>query len=145
MPTPMEESKSKPSQRKPSAARLLPWPTQPQWNKHLLATLVTIATLITLITLVATTPPAQAASVTRSSAFEYDPASGLLTKEIIEPDNPQLCLTTTYTYDTYGNKQSATTTHCAGATGDAVITPRSSSSTFETTGRFVATSSNAFN
>ena len=44
--TPMEESKSKPSQRKPSAARLLPWPSQPQWNKwnkHLLATVVTIA------------------------------------------------------------------------------------------------------
>ena len=89
--------------------------------------------------------PAQAATLIRSSAFEYDPASGLLLKEIIEPDNPQLCLTTTYTYDTYGNKQSATTTHCAGASGDAVITPRSSSSTFETSGRFVATSSNALN
>lgn len=47
------------------------------------------------------------ASLTRTSAFEYDAASGLLAKEIIEPDNPDLCLATTCTYDAYGNKTSA--------------------------------------
>ena len=73
-------------------------------------------------------------SVTRTSAFEYD-ASGLLIKEIIEPDNSQLCLVTTYGYDTFGNKTSATVRNCNGGSGeaaapsgDAVITPRTSSS-----------------
>lgn len=51
---------------------------------------------------------AQAATATRTSAFEYDPATGLLSKEIIEPDNPQLRLETAYIYDAYGNKIAAT-------------------------------------
>ncbi len=55
------------------------------------------------------TSNAVAAIQTRTSAFEYDATSGLLTKEIIEPDNANLCLVTTYVYDAYGNKTSATT------------------------------------
>ena len=42
-------------------------------------------------------------TLTRTSAFEYDPASGLLIREVIEPDNSALCLVTTYVYDAYGN------------------------------------------
>jgi len=51
--------------------------------------------------------PAHAATQTRTSAFEYDASSGLLTKEIIEPDNPALCLATSYTYDAYGEIKGA--------------------------------------
>ena len=100
--------------------------------------------------------PAQAASATRSSSFAYDPVSGLLTKEIIEPGNSQLCLVTEYTYDAFGNKTSATTRNCNGSAGeaaapaagsDAVIIPRTSSSTYtdatDNTGRFALTSTNA--
>ena len=32
--------------------------------------------------------PANPYSYSRSSSFEYDPASGLLTSETVEPDNP---------------------------------------------------------
>ncbi len=61
-----------------------------------------------------------AASAARASAFEYDPVSGLLTKEIIEPDNPDLCLVTTHSYDAYGNKASSTTRNCNGDVGEAL-------------------------
>ncbi len=46
--------------------------------------------LVLLTSLAALAPEAQAASITRASAFEYDPATGLLTKETIEPDRPEL-------------------------------------------------------
>jgi RHS repeat-associated protein len=105
-------------------------------------------------------------SLTRSSAFEYDPASGLLIREIIEPNDPDLCLVTTYAYDAYGNKTGATTRNCNGTasggvaeaaapTGNAVFTSRTSTTTFaagtQTTGgglswsagQFPTTSTNA--
>ncbi len=44
------------------------------------------------------------ASATRTSAFEYDAATGLLTKESVEPDTPELRLETGYQYDGFGNK-----------------------------------------
>lgn len=62
----------------------------------------------------------------RTSAFTYDPATGLLLTETIEPDNPQLCVQTTYVYDAYGNKHGATTTNCAGASGHALFSDRTS-------------------
>jgi len=102
---------------------------------------------------------AQAATATRTSAFEYDPVSGLIVKEIIEPDSSTLCLVTSYTYDAYGNKTSATTRNCNGAAGsnpginseaaapaagsDAVIETRTSSTTYDAQGRFPVTSTNA--
>ena len=45
---------------------------------------------------------------TRSSSFEYDATTGLLTIETIEPDNPVLRLITQYDYDFFGNKTNAT-------------------------------------
>ncbi|EJL82068.1 RHS repeat protein, partial [Herbaspirillum sp. CF444] len=84
---------------------------------------------------------AQAATITRTSAFEYDAATGLLTKEIIEPDNPQLRLETAYTYDAYGNKVAAATS--SPATGAAAVTPRSSATTYDALGQFPVSSSNA--
>lgn len=43
--------------------------------------------------------------VIRTSAFEYDPATGFLLKEIIEPgsSDPSKNLTTVYRYDSFGN------------------------------------------
>jgi RHS repeat-associated protein len=88
-------------------------------------------------------PVYAAISATRTSAFEYDPASGLLTKEVIEPDNANLCLVTTYAYDAFGNKTSATTSNCSGASGDAVIESRTSSTAYDAQGRFATSSTNA--
>jgi len=84
---------------------------------------------------------AQAASASRTSAWEYDAGTGLMTKEIIEPDQTQLRLDTTYTYDALGNKIGATVS--SSATGDAAIASRSSSTTYDANGRFVATVTNA--
>lgn len=75
-------------------------------------------------------------SQTRASAFEYDPASGLLTREIIEPDIPGLRLTTDYVYDAYGNKTSMT------VSGQDVVS-RTSTTTFDAQGRFAIGSANA--
>jgi RHS repeat-associated protein len=80
-------------------------------------------------------------TLTRTSAFEYDPVSGLLIREIIEPNDSALCLVTTYHYDTYGNKDQATTRNCNGTasggvteapapTGDPVFVSRGSSTTY---------------
>ena len=72
---------------------------------------------------------------TRASSFTYYQLSdgalnGLLKTETVEPNNPQLCVTTTYTYDAYGNKSVASTANCPGATGNALFTPRTSRSAF---------------
>ncbi|MDP1576533.1 MAG: hypothetical protein Q8L76_07195, partial [Cypionkella sp.] len=96
--------------------------------------------------------PVHAVTATRSSSFVYEPASGLLTKEIIEPGNSQLCLVTEYSYDAFGNKTSVTTRNCNGSAGeavapaagsDAVIAPRTTSSTYDTKGRFALSTTNA--
>ncbi|SFX46912.1 RHS repeat-associated core domain-containing protein [Janthinobacterium lividum] len=72
--------------------------------------------------------PANPLAYSRSSAFEYDPVTGLLTKEIVEPGTAS-CVTTSYAYDGYGNRTSATTTDC-GSGGRAAFLSRSSGSTY---------------
>ena len=102
---------------------------------------------------------AWAASSTRSSAFEYDAATGLLVKEIVEPGNSQLCVVTTYTYDAFGNRKTATTRNCNGSPGShpgvnseaaapaapAAFAARTASNTYTADGRFVETTTNALN
>lgn len=78
---------------------------------------------------------------TRVSAFEYGPATGLLTKETIEPDQPQYRLDTAYAYDAYGNRTAATVS--SPATGTAAIATRSTSTTYDTKGQFPEIVSNA--
>ncbi|MEF7613631.1 RHS repeat-associated core domain-containing protein [Aquincola sp. MAHUQ-54] len=91
----------------------------------------------------------------RSSSFGYA-ADGLLESETVEPGNPQLCVTTSYAYDSYGNKTSSTTAGCAGASGLALFDSRSSSVGYAThtvsvngssvsvpAGQFATSSSNA--
>jgi RHS repeat-associated protein len=55
-----------------------------------------------------------ATDLTRSTSFAYDPGTGLLTKEIVEPGfvNTSLWSETDYGYDSYGNKTSVTVLGC---------------------------------
>jgi YD repeat-containing protein len=85
--------------------------------------------------------PAQAATGTRVSAFEYDPVTGQLTKEIIEPDQPQFRLETNYTLDAFGNRIAATVS--SPATGAAAIAPRTNTASYDAQGRFAVASTNA--
>ncbi|MFA6062909.1 MAG: RHS repeat-associated core domain-containing protein [Gallionella sp.] len=111
-----------------------------------------IALTAVLLGLNLSIPQVQAATATRSSSFTYDPASGLLTKEVIEPRDSNLCLVTEYTYDAFGNKTSVTTRNCNGSTGEAVapaassdgvIVPRTTSSTYDAKGQFALSTTNA--
>lgn len=79
--------------------------------------------------------------VPRISAFEYDPASGLLTREIIEPGQPQLRLNTTYAHDAFGNRRIVTVD--SPATGAAAIAPRSTTTAYDTKGQFAISTTNA--
>lgn len=65
----------------------------------------------------------------RTSSFTYQ-ANGLLKSETIEPNNAQLCVTTNYSYDTYGNKIGAATSNCVGAVGLAKFDDRYVSTAF---------------
>ncbi len=75
-------------------------------------------------------------SQSRKSAWEYNATNGLLTKEIIEPDLPALKVTTSYTYDTFGNETAVT------VSGQGV-TSRSSTTTYDANGQFPLSSANA--
>ncbi len=103
-----------------------------------------LATIAVLALLGPWSSQAQADTQVRTSSFEYD-ASGLLVKEVVEPDRPNDCLQTSYSYDTFGNKTGVTTSACAGATGYAIAsagTPRTATSSFGTDGRFPLITSN---
>src|SRR5690606_10060494 len=63
-----------------------------------------------------------AASVTRRAAFSYHPETGRLTREVLEPGDPQLELVTEYAHDGFGNVRS--TTVSSGAIGDYAIQAR---------------------
>ena len=153
-----------------AAAPLLPI-TRPLSSTGLSGfTLLTGVTLLLTLTSLFTAPAYAVTTATRASAFEYDAASGLLTKEIIEPDDPNLCLVTSYTYDSFGNKLTATTRNCNGTAGanaptnteaaappatvtddsgvtnqpnPAIIVSRTSSTTYDAQGRFAISSTNA--
>jgi RHS repeat-associated protein len=102
-------------------------------------------------------PPDPSLSLTRTSSFEYDPVTGLLVKEIVEPGNSALCLVTVYRYDDWGNKDQATTRNCNGSAalnpggmseapapgGEAAFTARTSSTVFDGRGQFPVSSTNA--
>jgi hypothetical protein len=106
--------------------------------------------------MVALAGPCVAGTDTRTSGFDYDPATGFLVKEIIEPGDPILCQVTTYTPDAFGNRKSATTRNCnqstygmgayteaAAPTGDAAFTARTSSTVYDPQGRFATSVTNA--
>ena len=89
--------------------------------------------------------PAHSDTLTRTSSFEYD-ASGLLSKEVIEPDSANDCLQTSYTYDGYGNKTGVSTAACAGASGYTIASAavaRTASTSYSADARFPVSSTNA--
>lgn len=77
-------------------------------------------------------------SITRNAAFAYDPASGLLTQQTIEPGSQTLQLQTTTTYDAFGNKLTTTKSGYGFA-------PRQTSATYDSLGQFVTSTTNALN
>ncbi len=85
------------------------------------------------------TPPAKTLSRVRS--YEYDAATGLVTKEIIEPDNVQLRVESSYGYDAWGNQTSQTIS--SPATGTAAIAARTQSVKYDARGQFPITMTNA--
>ena len=75
-------------------------------------------------------------SLTRISAFEYSPSTGLLTAEIVEPDNAALTLRKSYLRDGYGNIYSTT----LSGTG---VTSRTSTTQFDSYRQFPTSVTNA--
>ncbi|MFN8282157.1 MAG: FG-GAP-like repeat-containing protein [Chitinophagales bacterium] len=78
-------------------------------------------------------------AVVRSAAFEYDPTTGLLLKEITEPDlSDNDKIVKQYLYDAFGNiKQSSTT-----AWNGTALETRTVITTYDPTGRFTLTAKN---
>ncbi|HEY7550089.1 MAG TPA: RHS repeat-associated core domain-containing protein, partial [Hyphomicrobiaceae bacterium] len=81
-------------------------------------------------------PPVLPTGPTRVSSFAYDPTSGLLTQEVIEPDTPALRLQTDYTLNAFGQKVSVTVS-------GADIATRSAAAAYDSKGQFPANFSNA--
>src|SRR5438552_13642567 len=75
--------------------------------------------LIIAASALALAAPCMAGS-TRTSRFEYD-AQGQLIREIIEPDDSNLCLVKTYFPDVFGNRLTTTTRNCNGTVSNGVI------------------------
>jgi RHS repeat-associated protein len=96
--------------------------------------------------------PVDAASITRSSAFEYD-ANGVLIKEVVEPDSSALCVVNDYVIDGFGNRKSATTRNCNGSTVNEAAAPaagsaalfasRTTKTGYSSDGRFAISVTNA--
>jgi RHS repeat-associated protein len=82
-------------------------------------------------------------TLTRTSSFAYNPGTGLLTQEVVEPNTQSLRLETDYTYDGFGNKTQVT------VSGVDIVT-RSSSSSYapangSANGQFPTSQTNALN
>jgi len=56
-----------------------------------------------------------ATTITTTTSFDYDTASGLLKKTIVEPGDSNLCLVTEYKPDAYGHQQEIITRNCDGS------------------------------
>ncbi|MES1944210.1 hypothetical protein PC39_08844 [Salinisphaera sp. PC39] len=76
------------------------------------------------------------ASVTRETAYEYDAVTGLLTAEIVEPNDPDLTRRTDYSYDPFGNQTEE-------AVSGADIATRTTTTTWGSRGQFKTTITNA--
>ncbi len=81
-------------------------------------------------------PSAAQTTAIRKALFYYDADSGLLTREVVEPDQTSLRQQTDYVYDAFGNRV-VTTISGAG------ITPRSSTTSYDTRGQFATGAANA--
>jgi RHS repeat-associated protein len=102
-------------------------------KKNLFAAIVWAVTAVGAAHAQAQLPPVAGVdnpfNYTRTTSITYR-ADGLIDTETIEPNDPQRCVVTTYSYDTRGNRTGSQVANCSGASGDAVFTPRSSSVTY---------------
>ncbi|MCF3945758.1 RHS repeat-associated core domain-containing protein [Acidiphilium iwatense] len=78
-----------------------------------------------------------ASTITRTSSWTYDPNTGLVTSQTIEPGSAD-AVTTSYTYDAYGNKTAVT----VSAPG---VQSRTTTTTYDSNGEFVTKVTNALN
>lgn len=94
------------------------------------------------------------ATQTRVSKFEYDATTGLLIKEVVEPTDPNQCVASVYLHDEWGNRKSVTTRNCNGSAGEsaapaagsvALFTARTTTTAYDSIGRFPVTVTNAAN
>ncbi len=85
---------------------------------------------------VTATAPSPAPTRTRTSEFTYEAGTGLLKKEILEPDTPALRLETEYGYDNFGNKTTVT------VRGVDILT-RTTTTGYDPKGRFPTSTTNA--
>jgi len=104
---------------------------------------------------------AMADTVVQTTAYEYDPDSGQLIKQIIEPGQSALCLVTQYGRDSRGNLVNETQRNCNGSAGShpgvnteaaapaantsAVIASATSTVTYDTQGRYAISAKNPLN
>jgi hypothetical protein len=77
-------------------------------------------------------------SATRTSSFAYLASTGLLTLQVIEPNTSSLRLQTDCIYGVYGHRTRV-------AVSGVDIATRSSTTTYDTTGEFAMTATNALN
>lgn len=84
--------------------------------------------------------------IKRVSEFEYDPSTGILDTEIIEPDTNQYKVTTVYSLDAFGNRDSITVTGYEWNGFSWVPMPqRETQREYDQLGRFIAESRNSYN
>ncbi|MEI9997493.1 MAG: FG-GAP-like repeat-containing protein [Rhizomicrobium sp.] len=88
------------------------------------------------LTNISVTSVVGASTITRTSGFTYDAATGLLTEEVIEPGNAAYRLYTDYTYDAYGNRIQST------VSGSGIAT-RVSHVGYDARGEFATSTTNA--
>lgn len=70
------------------------------------------------------TAPADPSNYSRTIVNGYEVSAGRLSSTTVEPDNSKLCLKRSVTYDAFGNVDSQTVSHCAGAPARSRIQPR---------------------
>ena len=121
---------------------------RPLWVSLVASVLVSFPAL--LLAAVPDVPTTQ----TRTSKFEYDATTGLLVKEVVEPTDPNQCVANVYLHDEWGNRKSVTTRNCNGSAGEsaapaagsvALFTARTTTTVYDSIGRFPVTVTNAAN
>lgn len=70
-------------------------------------------------------------AIVRKMSYAYHPSSGLMTQEVVEPDDPALKLVKTYDHDAFGNVET-TTVAGAGATVPVPGLPNPNSEDYQT-------------
>ena len=81
-------------------------------------------------------------SVTRTTGFSYDD-QGFMTQKVVEPGNPALLSTTTYTPDAYGNTVQETIASTSNSATAPNILTRSAQISYDAQGRYPVSTTNA--